>query len=205
MFKKGIFSSDGPFWEHSRALFRPQFSRENINDLESTDQNADVLMDAIGATGTDGWTEEFDLKPLLFNFTLDTATEFLFGESVHSQAAAMEAKKIQTAGLTGNHLESAGELASSLEFKQQLEMIGNYMLRRFKYRRFYWVADGIRFRLAIAKFRKFVGHFVNRALETSRTEKEAGEKYNLLSALANQTQDREELRDQTLSILIARP
>ena len=34
---------------------------------------------------TDGWTSVTDLRPLFFNLTMDSASEFLFGESVHCQ------------------------------------------------------------------------------------------------------------------------
>ncbi|PVH90061.1 hypothetical protein DM02DRAFT_686037, partial [Periconia macrospinosa] len=30
----GIFATDGKEWEHSRAMLRPQFARDQINDLE---------------------------------------------------------------------------------------------------------------------------------------------------------------------------
>lgn len=45
---KSIFSSDGAFWEHSRAMFRPAFARDNINDLEMTGRATSVLMEALG-------------------------------------------------------------------------------------------------------------------------------------------------------------
>lgn len=35
--------------------------------------------------GEDGWTEERDIQPLIFNMLLDTITEWLFGESAHAQ------------------------------------------------------------------------------------------------------------------------
>lgn len=74
---KTVFSSDGEFWEHSRALFRPQFSRENINDLEVTDAASSAFITALGSVGADGWTRGEEMMPLLHNFTLDTATDFL--------------------------------------------------------------------------------------------------------------------------------
>ena len=78
MIGKSIFSSDGEFWEHSRALFRPQFSRENINDLEVTDSASSAFISALGEPDAgSGWTAGEETMPLLHNFTLDTATDFL--------------------------------------------------------------------------------------------------------------------------------
>lgn len=88
---KSIFSSDGAAWSHSRALFRPQFIRENINDLEETEHATKIFIEAIGTTDSGGWTQVRQLQPLLYNFTLDTATSFLFGESINSQSLMMHA------------------------------------------------------------------------------------------------------------------
>ena len=32
----GIFTSDGIGWEHSRAMMRPQFARDQVSDCECT-------------------------------------------------------------------------------------------------------------------------------------------------------------------------
>lgn len=93
----GIFSQDGKDWERSRALMRPQFARANISDLEMEERHFQVLLEALPGIEKDGWTGEIDVQPLLFRFTLDTATEFLLGQSVESQLAG-----IKTAlGITG--------------------------------------------------------------------------------------------------------
>lgn len=67
---KSIFSSDGAFWKHSRALLRPQFARDNINDLDETGRAADLFIQTIGEMGSDGWSAAVDLQPAVFNFTL---------------------------------------------------------------------------------------------------------------------------------------
>jgi cytochrome P450 len=87
----GIFTSDGPEWERFRALLRPQFAREQISDLESSERHIQVLFRAIeshAATDeiTSGmWTEEIDLQECFSRHTMDVSTEFLFGASVDTQ------------------------------------------------------------------------------------------------------------------------
>lgn len=76
-----IFSTDGAFREHSHTMFRPQFWRVNINDLESTNRACDQLIEALGPCDADGRTGESKLLDHLLNLTLDTAPEFLFGVS----------------------------------------------------------------------------------------------------------------------------
>lgn len=78
---KSIFTTDGPAWERARAMFRPQFSRESINDLESAERAVRVMFRAIGDPQPGEWTPPVDLAPFIYRFTLDTATKFLFGES----------------------------------------------------------------------------------------------------------------------------
>ena len=56
---KGIFSSDGEFWEHSRALIRPAFARTQVADLDSFELHVSRLIDLIPKDGT-----TIDLQPL---------------------------------------------------------------------------------------------------------------------------------------------
>lgn len=87
----GIFAQDGKDWERSRALMRPQFARDNLSDLEMEERHVQVLLKALPEIGQGGWSDEVDIQPLLFRFTLDTATEFLLGQSVESQLAGIKA------------------------------------------------------------------------------------------------------------------
>lgn len=80
---------DGPRWEHARALMRPQFARERVSELDLEESHLQNLLNAIGPPADDRWTRHLDLQPLFFRLTLDSATEFLFGESVNSQMIAM--------------------------------------------------------------------------------------------------------------------
>ncbi|KAK4545678.1 hypothetical protein LTR36_002631 [Oleoguttula mirabilis] len=222
---RSIFTSDGAFWEHSRALFRPQFARDNINDLESTDRAASALIEALGPTDASGWTPDGDMLPLFFNFTLDTASEFLFGESVDSQTLAMKAKVQQNSeAYDVEKAGSAGMQATSEQFRDDLVIVGDHILTRIRMQSLYWVGDSLRFRKAIRSAKRFtecvylnhiasesecsltvflIRYFVQRAIDAAKLDKVDGEKANLLAKLATQSQDREELRDQTLAILFA--
>ena len=84
MFGNGIFTTDGKMWEHSRAMMRPQFAREQVSDLELEEEHLQNMMLALPTNGA-GWTPEVDLQVLFFRLTLDSACEFLFGESTNSQ------------------------------------------------------------------------------------------------------------------------
>jgi cytochrome P450 len=79
---RGIVTSDGPFWKHSRALIRPTFARAQVADLSAMKIHVDRLIDLIPKDGS-----TVDLQPLFARLTLDFSTEFLFGESVRSLCA----------------------------------------------------------------------------------------------------------------------
>ncbi|KAK1064571.1 hypothetical protein LTR74_008573 [Friedmanniomyces endolithicus] len=205
---KSIFTSDGAFWAHSRALFRPQFSRDNINDLEATDKACNALIAAIGPANADGWTRDVAFQPLCFNFTLDTASEFLFGESAESQAAMMALQNPQEN--PSNAVKTAGESAGTQQFRQDFEIVGERLISRIRLFSFYWLADGLKFRRAAARLKRFTEHYAQAAILTAAqqtdskpTEGSSPKKETLLTRLATQTQDRTELRDQVLAILFA--
>jgi cytochrome P450 len=74
-----IFTTDGPAWHDSRKLIRPLFVKQRIGDLEIFERYAQKLMGLIYKQG-----QKTDLGQLFYRFTLDVATDFLFGESVSS-------------------------------------------------------------------------------------------------------------------------
>lgn len=76
----GIFDTDGAHWASSRALIRPNFSRDQVADLTSFES---LIQDLFSLLPRDGETV-VDLQDLFFRYTIDSATEFLFGQSVGS-------------------------------------------------------------------------------------------------------------------------
>jgi len=72
----GIFTTDGPEWEASRALLRPNFVRNQVGDLNTFDHHISALISHIPKDGS-----TVDLQALFFMLTIDNATEFLFGTS----------------------------------------------------------------------------------------------------------------------------
>jgi cytochrome P450 len=66
---KSIFNSDGHSWSHARALFRPIFSRSNINDLEETEKAVNIFLSVL-PKGFDGWTGPIDIAPMFYRFTM---------------------------------------------------------------------------------------------------------------------------------------
>ncbi|TGO72423.1 hypothetical protein BELL_0456g00040 [Botrytis elliptica] len=79
IFGKGIFALDGTEWEHSRAMLRPNFVRSQVADLDIFERHIQKLIKRIPENGN-----TVDLSKLFFMLTIDSATEFLFGESTET-------------------------------------------------------------------------------------------------------------------------
>lgn len=75
---KGIFDTDGDHWASSRTLIRPSFTRDQVADLTSFEN---LIQDLFSLLPRDGKTV-VDLADLFFRYTIDSATEFLFGQSI---------------------------------------------------------------------------------------------------------------------------
>ncbi|MBQ5153972.1 hypothetical protein EGM85_12030, partial [Macrococcus caseolyticus] len=79
LLENGIFTLSGEGWKHSRALLRPQFSREQVSHLESMRTHINMLINSHFWGG-----KVVDAQVLFHDLTIDTATEFLFGESTNT-------------------------------------------------------------------------------------------------------------------------
>jgi cytochrome P450 len=75
----GIFTADAEAWRTSRQLIRTQFLKERVSDLGIFEKHTQIL---IGIITKHGLGKEIDMFRMFQRYTLDAATEFLFGRSV---------------------------------------------------------------------------------------------------------------------------
>lgn len=71
-----IFTVNQPEWQHSRAMLRPSFQRDQISDLEVFDRHITKLMSKIPKDGS-----PVDLQDLFSMLTIDSISDFMFGQS----------------------------------------------------------------------------------------------------------------------------
>ncbi|KAL9124981.1 MAG: hypothetical protein Q9217_005760 [Psora testacea] len=76
---KGLMTSDGAPWKHSRALTAQTFTKPQFGGLKPFDEHVTRLLGHLPTDGTD-----FNLQPLFHRLALDVTTEMLFGYSVNS-------------------------------------------------------------------------------------------------------------------------
>ncbi|KAK6608663.1 hypothetical protein QC760_001652 [Botrytis cinerea] len=201
----GIFTADGEAWAHYRQQLKPQFSRDQVSDLEAADHHLQILYRALPQTNS----EEVDLLPLLLRFTMDVSTEFLFGKSVNSQTTALQSID------SGNN----AELQAEEKFVQAMSYSQDYIIFRIRLSKLWWLARSQKFRDACQTCKDYSANFVQRALSSTFSPSpktpsspspkpfdpklEKKEKYILLNALTTQTRNPTELRDQMLHLLLA--
>ncbi|KAI1459985.1 putative N-alkane-inducible cytochrome P450 [Annulohypoxylon moriforme] len=185
---KGIFTSRGEIWRHSRALLRPQFAREMISDPQLEEQHLGHLWHHFPADKATGWTSKVDLAPLFFKFALDTSTEFIFGQSANS---LLQDDQSQDSG-------KKKDLASHFNAAKV------WIDKRGALAKFYWLMNSSEFKEHCGAIHAFAdGLVADRLANPYEKDPEKGARFNLLNELAKETQDPRELRNETLHVLIA--
>lgn len=205
---KCIFTTDGPFWEHSRAMFKPQFAREQINNLRETEVAVQELFRALPLIGTESASNssvEVNLLPMFYRFTMDTATKFLFGESVDTQLSAATGG---SGKMTSAAISLAAEFGPGFSFADALSEAQLWITQRIRLQGLHWLIPSKRGRTANAFVRKYAAHYVQIALKSAdesktTTEQSSSGAYSLLETLIESTRDPDELRDQILGLLLA--
>ncbi|KAF9459406.1 CYP63 cytochrome P450 monooxygenase-like protein [Collybia nuda] len=83
----GVFNSDGDMWKFHRSMSRPFFTRDRISDFDLFDRHADTVIKQIKTRMRTGYPVDF--QDLMGRFTLDSASEFLFGHCMHALSAGL--------------------------------------------------------------------------------------------------------------------
>ncbi|ODV65764.1 cytochrome P450 alkane hydroxylase [Hyphopichia burtonii NRRL Y-1933] len=188
----GIFTLDGEGWKHSRAMLRPQFAREQVAHVKSLEPHIQVLARHIQKYPNGG---KFDIQELFFRLTVDSATEFLFGQSVES----LKDETVYDISKLPEEFEGKRQFAYAFNTSQ------NYLATRAISSEFYFLINNKEFKECNAIVHKFADFYVRKALEAlpeELAEKSRGG-YIFLYELVQQTRDPIVLRDQLLNILLA--
>ncbi|KAL8731062.1 MAG: hypothetical protein Q9181_004449 [Wetmoreana brouardii] len=186
LFGKGIFTTDGAAWQHSRELLRPNFVRNQVADLATYETHIGHL---IGAIPRDGST--IDLNELFFRLTIDSATEFLFGESTNCLAP-------------GASSEYATEFANAFNRSQETAGVATRGIP---------ILIKLLPRSDIKRDVKYVHQFVDRYVklgldwqkkrDLEKSTSNGGERYVFLHELVKVVKDPIRLRSELLNVLLA--
>lgn len=135
----------------------------------------------------------FDIQELFFRFTVDTATEFLFGQSVY--------------GLRDESINEypPEDFESRSKFFDSFTTAENYLATRAWTQNWYWLINPKEFRDANAVVHDFAKFYVDKALMATPEEVEERNRggYIFLYEMVKDTRNPQVLQDQLLNIMIA--
>jgi cytochrome P450 len=194
----GIFTAEGEAWARYRHQLKPQFSRDQVSDVEAAERHLQILWKALPEENADGWVEKANIMPLIYRFTMDVSTEFLFGESVNSQSNALHALD------SGN----SKEVEEELDFAEAMTHAQEFITWRMRMGKLYWLFSSKKFKKSCKTIKEFGDRFVRIVLDDEKQKRpkvleEGRKKFVLLDELVTETRDPVELRDQILHLLLA--
>ncbi|KAF9224457.1 cytochrome P450 [Gyrodon lividus] len=212
----GVFNSDGAhttlqdlMWFH-RSMTRPFFSKDRISHFDIFEKHAEDAINQMRIRLRDGYPVDF--QDAASRFTLDSATEFLFGRDVCSLSAGLVYPPSSPLSKDPNILNhpsdrfvrafSESQIAAAYRsnygsswrfFEFWQDQVQKYMKGCYEF------IDPI---VADALAKK---HELKRAglLGVEHEAKEAKEGETLLEHLVNYTEDQTIIRDEILNIMIA--
>jgi cytochrome P450 len=176
---EGIFTQEGSAWKHSRELLRKQFVRAQYQNLHQFQEHVDNLLSHIPASGI------VDLQPLFFRLTLDTTTALLMGRSVYSLRTDIDQDEENKA------------------FSDSFNLAQEGLAKRFRIAPWHFFYNPPSFRRACKTVHEYVERYIE---ETEAMEKGHGEQegsFSFLTEVAKESNNKKELRDQLINVLLA--
>ncbi|KAK0439708.1 cytochrome P450 [Desarmillaria tabescens] len=201
----GIFNSDGDIWKFHRTMTRPLFNKDRISDFDNFERHASSTLSQIKSRLREGYPVDF--QDAVARFTLDSATEYLFGKDVNSTSAGLP----YPAGspLANNpHFVNHPSNVFVKAFAAAQEQSAVRLERGQYWPLFEFSVD------AVKPLRQVVNEFVepllvealNRKTKSDKlveNEKDSDENMSLLARLVENTDDTKVIRDELVNILVA--
>jgi cytochrome P450 len=180
---KGIFTTDGPFWQHSRSILRPNFDKSLISAL---DQFEPYVQKLIGRIPKDGST--VDLQDLFHQLSMDTSTDFILENGTDYLGGD------QNAAMLDESINKCVEYGSWREMTDP----------------FYWLVPNAEAKKALKYAHAAVDGWVKQAMEHKDSAdldgkgKDSGKRYVFINELARHKEvDAIRIRDEVMNIILA--
>ncbi|KAI9667950.1 MAG: Protein kinase alk2 [Bathelium mastoideum] len=187
----GIFTQDGPKWEHSRKLLAPLIQRSTLPDLKLIEKHYQRLLtkiaDASGLTERRSDHGPVNLKGPLFELSLEITTEFLLGELADSIVED----------------STGGTSVWADAFAQEFNTAFRWIAKRERLKSFYWMINSKEFKDSCASARKLVEQMIHRSIEAFEGRSKSKETYIALAPLLQDDANVAVARDQFLNLLLA--
>ncbi|KAJ7053490.1 cytochrome P450 monooxygenase pc-1 [Mycena amicta] len=199
----GVFNSDGEMWKFHRGMTRPFFSKERISHFDTLDTHAELVVSSLQSRSRAG--HAIDFQDLIGRFTMDSATEMLFGTCFDSLKGSIPYAHNATANAVRIQHTESRENTFVAAFNDAMEGIAIRDQRGVlaPLSEIWW--DCTREPMAIVS--AFLDPIIEAAVERKRVADAMGgekrEAQNLLDELLDATSDPKILKDETLNILLA--
>ncbi|KAJ3572591.1 hypothetical protein NP233_g2985 [Leucocoprinus birnbaumii] len=214
----GVFAADGELWKFHRSMTRPFFSRDRISHFDIFDRHAEEALNKLAERLKEGVA--VDIQDLVGRFTLDSATEFLFGHDVKSLSGALPYPDNHPSRIIITNQTSPTTAEEEENFSTRFAEAFSEAQRITAHRARYGVhwpltefwKDQIKEPMRVVK--ELIEPIVEEAVRKKKlrvaasgggspTEKKEEEEGTLLENLVNETDDLEILRDEIMSLLVA--
>ncbi|KAJ7510439.1 cytochrome P450, partial [Mycena galericulata] len=204
----GVFNSDGEMWTFHRSMTRPYFARDRVRHFEIFDRHAEKTVALI--KNRMSHRRAVDIQDLISRFTMDAATEFLFGTCVDSLSGNLPSPyNVSSTVVAKDQFHTSDEFPTA--FGEAMRQIAFRERVGWSWPLFEMFAD------RTAKPMKTVSEFLDPIIENAVKKKKrnagvakqvfeggnAGDDDTLLDELLNSTTDPKLLRDEILNILLA--
>ncbi|KAG6377923.1 cytochrome P450 [Boletus reticuloceps] len=201
----GVFNSDGDIWKLHRSMARPFFNIDRISHFDIFDRHAETTIALMKERFRAGLAVDF--QDAVSRFTLDSASEFLFGHCVNTLAAGLP----YPYNFSGPGVVSQDSKDVALDFASAFAAAQQAMTRRNLVGGTWPLWE--LFRDPLKEPMKVVNAFLEPILKDAIAKQKASqglpdadkdaEDETLLDHLMRQTTDIKILKDQTLNILLA--
>ncbi|KAF8217177.1 cytochrome P450 [Mycena galopus ATCC 62051] len=202
----GVFNSDGEMWKFHRAKTRPFFSRDKISHFDIFDSHAEDVIAIIKQRTRAGYAVDF--QDLIGRFTMDSATEFLFGTCVHSLKANIpygHNVAFPPPQSSSAQAESANKFVKAFNDAMQVIAEREYIGAIWPLWEIARDKTAAPMKIVSAFLDPIIAAAINKKrLADGATEKKSeAEADTLIDELLNSTSDPKVLKDETLNILLA--
>ncbi|KAI6003547.1 cytochrome P450 [Pisolithus orientalis] len=203
----GVFNSDGETWKFHRSMTRPFFSKDRISHFDIFEKHAEDALNQAKARLQEGYPVDF--QDMIYRFTLDSATEFLFGKSVNSLSVGLVYPQNSLPGQNKEYTSHPSNVfARALSDAQSLAALRGRLGTFWRLADFW--SDRVEKEMKVCY--NLIDPILKEALELKRSMKEgkqsAGQgqgllEDTLLGDLISCTDDPTVIRDEIVNILIA--
>ncbi|THU76341.1 cytochrome P450 [Dendrothele bispora CBS 962.96] len=186
-------------------MTRPFFSRVRISDYDVFERYAEETLSVLAERLASG--HPVDFQDAVARFTLDSATEFLFGKAVDAISAGLPyppSSPLSSSSSFLNHPST--KFAKALSQSQEIIILCGIIGKHWRLFEF-WRDEALKHR---KDMEEFVSPILDEAIMSNRKDgnvngnlKEVGEEETFLEHLVKFTEDKKVLIDELLNILLA--